>query len=520
MTGWFSLFIFLVLAGSVLAQTPLPNSLIETNAAPQDNIKLDQVDLAQAALSPDLPLDHRRYLLYLYARLYRPQIAEALARRILANSPGDKQTMLVLASMYLERKQTEKALLWGQSMAKLYPADDQALFFLAAAHEQAGHHTEAEEIFRKIKKTKFKHKLYPYENDLAGSAASAGDWYKAMLSYQELLRHQQISDELRMKARDVLEGIYREHLPQLSIEESFIWLRPGTIYRTQAGYMQHINDSQKLFLKLGREDTDVKEAPDTLARNSHNMDGVIGWEKLFNQNWNVALWGGAFGDGGMGGAYLRHTYSTYRDFKLQLDWNLRAQDGLLLESLDGRQHRLTFQGQYYLNYKWLATVAPFGREVTVRNHSLGYGYGADWTLEHIFLHEKPEFRAGYRGSANWFSRTSHDLGLAERVAGPGITQAAGEAALDNLVVHYLNRQGLFATYSDQLLNGFIRYQGTVGVDYALELASFEYYGQIGLKVYPRKSIELRVEGGYFSSARTTDRDSDQWLLILGSRFWF
>ena len=64
-------------------------------------------------------------------------------------------------------------------------------------------------------------KIYPYETDLASSAYNAGDWYRAAQAYILLLREHNLDDQLRQEVRNVLDTIYRKHLPQ--VEMKSLW---------------------------------------------------------------------------------------------------------------------------------------------------------------------------------------------------------------------------------------------------------------------------------------------------------
>jgi len=95
-------------------------------------------DARVLAWAKELGLEERRYILYLYGRLNRPKVAERLAVDILTDDPSNKAALLVLASMYVEQQNPEKALVIGRRLVKYYPKDDQALYFLGASHWLAG----------------------------------------------------------------------------------------------------------------------------------------------------------------------------------------------------------------------------------------------------------------------------------------------------------------------------------------------------------------------------------------------
>ena len=83
-------------------------------------------------LADKLGLEHQRYLLYLYARLDRPKVAERLAEKILTKEAGDKTVLMVLASMYGQEGRREKLESVAEELIDRYPRSSH--LFLGASH--------------------------------------------------------------------------------------------------------------------------------------------------------------------------------------------------------------------------------------------------------------------------------------------------------------------------------------------------------------------------------------------------
>ena len=81
-----------------------------------------------------LPVEELRYLVYLYARLSQPRLAEALAAKILSVNPSDRQTLLALASLAVEEKDAAAVLRLAHRFLAFYPGDHQGRYFLGAGH--------------------------------------------------------------------------------------------------------------------------------------------------------------------------------------------------------------------------------------------------------------------------------------------------------------------------------------------------------------------------------------------------
>lgn len=472
-----------------------------------------------AALAPGVSLEDRRYLLYLYARIGDVRVAEKLADKILADNPSDKQTLLVMASLYIEKKEAEKALRNARILRGYFPDDDQAIYFLGASYYLAGQYQEANEILRELKITHYEGRLYPYQTDLASSAYQAGDWHRSMLAYQELLREHNLNDELRQKARTVLERIYYEHLPQIELEELGQLLEVGTIWRTSLDYRMHVTDRHRVFTHWDREDTKLDARPSLREFSAASHQAVVGLQSALDRRFESAIFAGASEEGAMGGASLTHHFGQQRYARLELLGNARALDGLLIEALDGRQHKATLSASYLLTHDWLAYGDVYGREVLLDQRALGTGYGLNFNLEHIFMHEVPDFRAGYRMAWSRFSQSASDVSLVDRVASPLASFTEREALLSNVELREYHRHGVYGMWRDQV-SGWLYYHAAAGADWNVERSSLEYNALAGFSVYPRKSLEIRAEAGYFSSARTADQGSEVWQLNGAIKYWF
>jgi hypothetical protein len=329
-----------------------------------------------------------------------------------------------------------------------------------------------------------------------------------------------LNDELRLKARAVLERIYYEHLPQSEWRGQQVRFDSGEIYRNELDYSRALTDSQRIAFEFRRDDLELKDRPGLRGQWGRRQEGVVRIETTFSRRWDTAIWGGASEAGALGGASVRRRLGEQRDLTLSLHANERAVEGLLVELLDGRQHRLTLAGNYLMERDWLFYFQVNGRELVLDGKTLAHSLGANWNLEKILFQPIPDWRVGYRGQ--WI-RTDRargaNPGLVDDVASPGASLADRMALLQGMTRPEFHRHGIYTMWRDQL-SGVVHYFGTVGVDYALDQESFEYNGGAGISVFPRKSIELRTEVGYTSSAATSEADSEQWQLSVALKYYF
>lgn len=466
-----------------------------------------------------MSLEDRRYLLYLYARVNQPRFAEALATKILADNPRDKQTLLVLASMYVERQDAKHALRLGRQLVDAYPEDHQSLYFLAAAYYLAGDYRLAAELFARIRDRFFPQQRYPYMSDLASSSFKSSDWSGAIRSYQELLDRHQVSEELRLQARKVLEGLYRSHLPRLRLDFDFQGLDSGESRRFETDYRQHVTDAVRLGASWGRGHVRVAERPSLLGRSYVTDEGWLEAEWVASSRWQGAAWLGGSEVGPLGGFRAARTLGDLRSLQVRFEGGRRSTDSLLMESLGGREHRVTLELDYPWSRNWLARAQLYGRQVLVGQEALGVSGGTLGYLERILLADSPEWRVGYRFNYMKFEAGESNPRLVDPAVVPGLDEGARAALVDQMVVPELNRHGIFMRLRNQL-SGMLEYYVTAGADYAFERSSFEYQAEGGLSFYPRKSIEIRTAAGYSTSAGTADLNSRLWQFNIGLQYWF
>ena len=481
---------------------------------------LESVDDERVLLwAKELGVSERRYLLYLYGRLNRPKVTERLAVDILSDDPGNKNALLVLASMYVEQQNPEKALLMGRRLVSFYPGDDQALYFLGAAHWLAGQYQEANRIFRDLKIEQFPRKKYPYTTDLASSALLAGDWYRAMLAYQELLRHHDLGNELRDQVRIVLDDIYRTYLPQLHSQYAINFLDFGQLDRWSVGYEHQLSSARRLLVDFKRDDIQLDLSETFRATKEARQQIELTLASVHSSRWGYDLSLGGYGDGVSYGGRLIRTFTPQRKIALVAKGNERATDSLLFELADGRQNRLGVEVDYQFEDEWFLSLDPSFRQSLLEEESIGYGYLVNWSIEKVLFAQSPEVRIGYRGILMRFWEDVSDLSFVDPFLVAGISPAARLEAATNVVSPLIHRHGLYATVTDNLADAW-KYRVTLGGDYIDEQSTIGYGGEAEIAFWPRKSIELKSGIAYSSNASTSDSSSGLFQVNFGFRYYF
>lgn len=490
--------------------------------APRGSLDAPPANLStsnELALPPGVKPDDRRYLMYLYAKTGRADMAEPLAQDILSRDPANKEALLAMSSLFTEQKDAGRALHYATELYRAYPDSNEALYYYGAANQLAENYSEAAGVLRFLRLEKFAGKPFPYQLDLAGASEKTGNWRGQMTAYQELLDQNQVDDQTRVMVRRVLEPMQREHGDHVTAQGTAYLLDSGQLWQERIGGRTQISDKHQLYVDAAREDVLVRNT--ALLRRTWNDDteGSVGWQANWSRRWITDLWAGAYQDGALGGARVTHRLPSNGALWLEAYGNERARDGLLLNSLDGRQHRLSLAGNYLIAERFQTYGALTAREVLLGGEELAVGLQGSWGVEFLARRESPEFKVGYRGAYQANSRKSGNLALVAPAVAAGTTIAQQTQVLDSLILHQLHREGLYADLRDRLW-GPLFYHVSGNADYAFERSSMEFGGRAGLTFQPRKSLEFGTEVAYTTSAATTDGGSDAWEVGLSMKWWF
>ncbi|MGK0196934.1 MAG: hypothetical protein ACI91J_000195 [Yoonia sp.] len=488
-------------------------------AYPGSTLEPSVIRERRLALREDIPVEHQRYLLYLYAKIGRADMAEQLARPVLAANPQDRDTLLALTHMYVEKKSVDRALAYAGAMYRYYPRDSQAAYYYGIANFNAGNYAESQRILQLLKLEQYEQTPFPYNVDLAQSALRAGNFERSMIAYRELLENNHLSDELRYEVRVVLDQLYRRRLNQVDAQMNSFLLDSGEFWQFQVDGRHQYGRRTQLFVHAGRENFYV--APTSTLRKRYN-DGHEAWVGVEQQTSHYSYlsgWLGGANAGAQGGAKYRYSFIEKGAVAVEFFGHEKARDSILLQSLDGRQHRLTVSASRYLSPRLLVFGQLSGRQVVVDGSELGRAINGSWNAEYFLQQDRRVFKIGYRGLAHSFSRRATDAGLVAPAAAEGLAAATQSLLLDTLVIDRVHREGIYADWVARVL-GPVHLHLRTGIDYAFERSDVEFYGRAGLLFYPRKSLELSVETGYISSVATADQSSGQWEINVALRHWF
>jgi len=457
-----------------------------------------------------------KHLLYLYARLNKPKVAEALASKVLTQSPGDRETLLVMGSMYLERKNAVKTLQMGQLVLKYYPDDNQGWYFIASAYSIMNRMQESEAIFRRLKDHQFKQGPFPYDIDLGSAARLTGHWREAMHAYKRILSANNISPQLRQEARRVLDEIYRENLPQMTVSSDWVSLETGDIWRQEFEFAFPADERNRIFVSVIRDEISIEETEFLKPGWGDRIQGLVTDETFWPSDWRTRVGLGSNGNEPVALIRARHEFEPECAFSFGPEYNFRAQDSLLLEQMDGRQDRMVTELGWLLLPDTKLNWEGFIRRVRIGDEEIGQGYGFTGLVEQRLLRKPFELTIAYQGQFESFdSRDTHSIldnpgakplpAQFDPVTGALVTPQTPQRT--DLVSREINRHDLIL-----ILRGkFIKQWGyEVGVQGGyLFVEESEGYGAYGeFQWFFTKSIEMRWRAGYQSSGEASNSSSE------------
>lgn len=503
------------LIGSLFAA--VLSSVNFTQAAPKQILPIEDVEMIERGKTLDI--EQQRYLTYLYARINKPSVARAIGAQVLAQNSSDRQTLLVLASLAAEQQKGEETVRLAEEYLRYYPNDDQGRYFLGAGYYLQRKFGESERELADLKREQFSGIKYPYETDLASASAGAKQWYRAMLSYQELLRHHELGDELRAEVRREIDRIYREHGPQVYLTHTELRLDGGSVERSTLSHFMHLTERHAWTVDLKEDRVKIEPRQGLRLRDTRRADYASNIRSVWGSRSSSVVGAGHSDAGVTTVAEIRHDIAPSRGILLKWQGNQTATDSLLLESLDGRQNKIELSVSWLVEADLNAILRVSKREVLVDRKPLGKGSSIELSVDQVLRRNGAQWLIGYRGSYASFDTTSRDRRLVEDAVSTRLSPRERDGVLRNLVAPRINRHGIGLVTADDLTRAW-SYRIEVGADYDFILDSLGYNFGMQWIFRPRKSIEIGARGGYFSNANSSNAGSSAYLLDLSFRMYY
>ncbi len=465
---------------------------------------IDETLLDKAELLDD---EHREYLLYLLSRLSEQKLAEQLAIRVLEKKPSDKRSLLVLSSMYLENLASEKLLIIARRLVGYYPDDDQAQYFLAAAHQLNNQDELARDIFKRLKQEQFVNRKFPYETDLASASFESGDWHTAMEAYILLLRHHDLNDELRQDVRDVLDRIYLARLSKLEVRGMWIGFNEGTSRVQSLEYSRQVTKRTRFQVRLESVRTSLKES--TIYREQVKTQNVVkvSGETLISRSHELRYWLGGVRSEWMSGIESEHLLDEKNRLIIKMSDGEVSKGSLSIESLNGTENLYSVELKHLLFADLELSGSVYYREHLIQDYQFGSFIGVNWNVHKRIYENRPEFTLNYAGALERYKNKTVNSSLVDPLLNStGLTVEEKQNLIRGLVSDRLHYHSLFLSLEESLTHQW-KIRIRPGVTYFFSNESLEYDVSTGMTFWPRKSIEARVDASYSTGSQISNQSS-------------
>lgn len=473
------------------------------------------VRIAHAADTAEMtPEDKRAKEIYLLARMGRANQAEKLAVEFLKENPGNRPVRLTLCAMYAADNRVEKLLKEARSYLALYPKDTQGLYYLASAEYQSGHYTESLRILRKIRALSPKGARDPYLVDRSASGWLAGEWPDSLEAHLELLRHTQLSPELRMEIRKQLDDLYRKHMDVAKAGAEYLTLDSGSALRPTASEEVQLGKRFRLETAYRGDDIRLKRLDGVADYGNYRQEGAVRLQYAHDTQWISEYTLGVSESDPLAKVRLDYELPYRRSWYAEGTAFWRATDSLGLEALDGRESRLETGGGVHLSETLVASAEAHVRRITVGSAALGDAVGGDWRLAKTVWQNGPSLIVSYRGVYESFSRSGEAVDTS-RITDPAFPGTAPDRLL---VPETFHRQGVDAEWRGHFGSAWLyRFFGSVDYDFVSD--STVYGAGTELTFRPRKSVEIAGRFEYQSAGTGGNAGSDALVFALTARLY-
>ncbi|MEM9445555.1 MAG: hypothetical protein AAGA18_09400 [Verrucomicrobiota bacterium] len=472
---------------------------------------------------PTLDQVSQREITYLYAKLNKTRLANHLGEEILRKHPLDRDTLIVLVSMYQANQDGPMTEKYARKLLEIEKEDPEGLYYLGFAMLLQRHYAEAEKIYLKMQ-AKYKNPAdFPHKADLARASHRAGSWQNAISVYRKMLLDPSVQGELRHDARIALEELYVRHLPHLRARAEYFSLTQGKILREEVTYKQHVTLNHRMSIDIRRDD--IWQDGDTLVqtRDEGRTQALAGVEIRHHPQFfsTYKLGGGESATGSnnqhsrlIASFELRHLLEPEREKYVYLGfhYNDRATDSINLELLDGRQNQIALGTLYQINRDTVARA-----ELNLRQLTLGDGFeeklygesvGFEWAIDRSIFNEPVQVILTYSGEYMALARSTSDFTLVDPIFKDNADLSLRQDVLDGLVDSEIHRHQFTTTMISDITNQW-SFEVSSNVGYSLPADENPFYGfRSATTYYFTKSISLRLEAGYSSDASSSNAGAE------------
>ncbi|MCB1229638.1 MAG: hypothetical protein KDN19_05200 [Verrucomicrobiae bacterium] len=450
-----------------------------------------------------------------------PESQRSLAESGLAEL--DKLEAVLAGYELIRVHKAEAALAHAEELRKKYPDDLEVQLFYAQALVPNYHYLEALPMLEDIKAKHYRGQPYPAQDALAETLRAVGRFDDARAAYAELSKDPTVPAHVREEA--------------VVAEREVAHLRTGTVDASFEALSE--NEGEGYF---GRLDVSAPIQPDlyggvrawayevelskerSLRQSSGDFLGAVAFvRKYFDDNLSYVegrIGGGSHGEVSGGVSYGHESpYLGVLGYEIAIDANLPAMDSLQMIALDGVENRVSGSIDLPLPNRFEASAGVWGRQVKADRADLGDGWGAYVEVGRPIwenVTETKQIFLGYRGEYEQFDANRISAGEAKRLGYNG-DPADGALLGEDLIEPLYHPHGLNLSYEAQVNSRLFTYVGT-GLFFDFADDEWDYQFTAGLEYSLGKSVDLVIEGGYYSDGTgASNDDSEVFVGMIGIR---
>lgn len=381
-----------------------------------------------------------------------------------------------------------------------------------------------------------------------GGIASAhhrlGEWEEALAAYDEIINSPGFEPQEKWSATWDRRGLLPLLKPTLSMETSALSESEGNRYTQSLSYTTAWWNQWRLIVSARQDSVRLDDATNFLKESSADfLEGELAIQRRFRSGYFAevsaggseedVLYGarvGRFPNSGVGWASVA--------WSLTYTGNQRADYGLPLQLLNGREDRLEFAVEGYLHPRVRYSGSAYASRIHVDGDDLGDSYGISGSIDYILLTEtrkRPEVAIGYSGTYSRFHSESKLPGSITRELGPpeqirralsqgeelhqAVAADYGREIFDSLVDPETNRHGFQVSISKRLDTSWSTYfQGGVYRDFADE--AWEYTVAAGVEYWLNDHAMLYLDLRHDSDGMGAESSDGAWQASLGAEVNF
>lgn len=410
-------------------------------------------------------------------------------------------------------RDAKNAAIVAEGLRAKYPTDPDVDMLEAEIKLLKGDPAGAVAQLEAVKSAHFPTGPFPSQPELAIGYYKTGKLEEAASAYQEVVGNPFYPVLTQQEAAVDLRSVRNEMMNEFAVDGFFLNEDEGDAYRVTSHLRSEPWNDWRVWAWGRRDDIHLNESP--LLKDSYeNYEGGFSLERRVSDSLSAAFKAGVSNDDIILGLDATLLTSSGGQAGVQLGYNVRAEDSLTLEALDGREHRLQGWFNTDLTPRVSAEGFAYVRQVELFNDKLGDGYGGELAVDYLLVDSKvrrPAIRAGYAGEMHYFNSDRID-GRQLATESRGLSAADASALASEFVEEEINLHGLRLTIEGRINDKFAYFvQGAAQYDFFDK--EIQYRAGTGLEIFLSDTVRLSSGLEYLSAGQTSSSAAG---VILGN----